>query len=262
MIGRDQVTTEVKGVAAAEISRNLFALQLHFADVLSAKAGLPLSEAITFHTNFHRLFAYGNLSRQAPDPEFLALVDHAIAAPDPATRLDRFVWAYATRPYDPWPSDRFPFGKHFACEAPNAEGVVRIHFRNRVNTDALGPLHVSQISQRRTDLTEMFGHVARTWPQAKTVMGASWLYNTEGYRRLFPKTYADSRTPLLGPRPIHGLSTWGQFLDFRGGVKQPIAEAFHDNLKTLDPKQPWLSFPYQVLTTTAPFEAFRQEYGV
>jgi hypothetical protein len=254
--------TEPKGKAAAEISRGLFNVQLRFADVFSVKAGMPLAEAITWHTNFHRLFAYGNLSKEAPDPEFLALVDRAIAAPDPAARLDRFVAAYADRPHDPWPSDRFPFGKHFACEAPNADGVVRIHFRNRVNDDATGPLHASRIAERRADLTEMFGHVARAWPQARSVMGASWLYNTEGYRRLFPKTFADSRTPLLGPRPIHGLSTWGQFLDFRGAVKPQIAEAFYQNLKTLDPSQPWLSFPYQVLTTTAPFEAFRREYGV
>jgi hypothetical protein len=253
---------EAKGKAAAEISRGLFAVQLHFADVFSARAGIPLAEAITFHTNFHRLFAYGNLSKQGADPEFLALVDRAIAAPDAVTRLDHFVSAYATRPQDPWPSDRFPFGKHFACEAPNAEGIVRIHFRNRVNNDPTGPLHVSRIAERRADLAELFGHVARTWPQSKTVMGASWLYNTEGYRRLFPKAFADSRTPLLGPRPIHGLSTWGQFLDFRGGVKPQIAEQFYANLKTLDASQPWLSFPYQVLTTIAPFEAFRREYGV
>lgn len=251
---------EGKGKDAAEISRGLFGVQLHFADVFSAKAGIPLAETITWHTNLHRLFAYGNLTKQAPDPEFLALVDHAIA--DPATRLDRLMTAYADRPHDPWPSDRHPFGKHFACEAPNAEGIVRIHFRNRVNNDAVGPLHVSQIPQRRADLTEMFVHVARTWPQTKTVNGASWLYNTEGYRRLFPKAYADSHTPLLGPRSIHGLSTWGQFLDFRGYVKPQIVETFYQTLDTLDPEQPWLSFPYQVLTTTAPFEAFKQEYGV
>jgi hypothetical protein len=261
MIGAGPVT-EAKGRDAAEISRGLFDVQLRFADVFSAKAGLPLAEAITFHTNFHRLFAYGNLSKQAPDGEFLNLVDYAIAAPDRPARLDRFVSAYAERPHDPWPSDRFPFGKHFACEAPNADGVVRIHFRNRVNNEATGPLHSSRIVERRADLTEMFGHVARTWPTTKTVMGASWLYNTEGYRRLFPKEYADSRAPLLGPRSIHGLSTWGQFLDFRGAVKPPIAETFCANLKTLDPAQPWLSFPYQVLTTTAPFEAFRREYGL
>jgi hypothetical protein len=254
--------TEAKGLAAAEVSRGFFGVQLDYAGALAAKAGMPLADAIIWHTNFRRLFAYGNLSKMPPAPEFMALVGEVAAIRDPAARLDHLVVAHAARPYDPWPSDRFPFGSHFACEAPNEDGVVRIHFRNRVNSDSVGPLHASNVVRRREELTEMFGHVASRWPETKAVHGASWLYNTEGYRRLFPKMFADLRTPLVGPRPIHGLSTWGQFLDFRGGVKAPIAETFRQNLKSLDPAQAWLSFPYQVLTTTAAFDAFRREYGV
>jgi hypothetical protein len=254
--------TEAKGMAAAEISRGFFGVQMHYADVLSAKAGIPLADAIILHTNFHRIFAYGNLSKMAPDDEFVSLVRDVVTLDDPNARVDLLIAAYADRPRDPWPSDRFPFGAHFACEAPNEAGIVRIHFRNRVNNDSFGPLHASNIAQRRTDLTEMFGFVAQRWPEAKSVNGASWLYNTEGYCRLFPPEYAASRTPLVGPRPIHGLSTWGQFLDFRGYVKPAIVETFKQNLKSLDPTQPWLVFPYQVLATTAPFDAFRRHYSV
>jgi hypothetical protein len=247
MTDADSVTAG-KGIAAAEIARGFFGVQLHYADV--------------FHTNFHRLFAYGNLSKMAPDEAFLSLVRDAAAIGDPDARLDLFVAAFASRPPDPWPPDRFPFGRHFACEAPNEAGAVRIHFRNRYNGDSLGPLHASNLTQRRADLTEMFAFVAKRWPDAKSVNGASWLYNTEGYRRLFPPEFGASRTPLNGPRPIHGLSTWGQFLDFRGHVKPPIVETFKQNLKSLDPAQPWLAFPYQVLATTAPFEAFRRAYDL
>jgi hypothetical protein len=254
--------TGAKGLAAAEISRGFFGVQLDYADALAAKAGMPLADAVIWHTNFHRLFAYGNLSKTAPAGEFVALINEIAAIRDPATRLSHLIAAYAGRPHDPWPTDRFPFGPHFACEAPNEDGVVRIHFRNRVNTDSVGPLHASNIATRRAELTEMFGRVAENWPQTKAVNGASWLYNTEGYRRLFPKAFGDSHTPLVGPRPIHGLSTWGQFLDFRGHVKPPIVETFRQNLKSLDPTQAWLAFPYQVLKTAAPFEAFRREYGV
>jgi hypothetical protein len=189
------------------------------------------------------------------------LVSGAVRLPAPA-RLDALVAAYAQRPYDPWPADRHPFGPHFACEAPNEDGAVRIHFRNRVNTETVGPLDRFNIARRREELTEMFAHVARAWPQTKSVLGGSWLYNTEGYRRLFPTAYTESRKPLEGPRSIHGLSTWGQFVDFRGGVKPQVAETFRRNLATLDPAQPWLAFPYPVLMVSAPFEAFREEYGV
>jgi hypothetical protein len=239
-----------------------FGVQLEYAAALAARADMPLADAIIWHTNFHRLFAYGNLAKMPPDPEFAALAVEVAGIAGPAARLDRLIAAYATRPHDPWPPDRFPFGPHFACEAPNEEGVVRIHFRNRVNTDSVGPLHASNVARRRAELTEMFGHIAGRWPETKAVNGASWLYNTEGYRRLFPRVFADSRTPLAGPRPIHGLSTWGQFLDFRGHVKPPVVEAFRQNLESLDLAQAWLVFPYQVLKTAAPFEAFRREYGV
>jgi len=252
--------THANGLAAAEIARSFFGVQLQYADALSLKAGMPLAEAVTWHTNFHRLFAYGNLAKQPPDPDFLSLIDTALAAP--ATPLDTIIAAYAHRPPDPWPADRFPFGKHFACEAPDADAAVRIHFRNRFNTDATGPLDASNAPQRRAELTGMFRFVANRWPETRAVIGNSWLYNTQAYCRLFPPAYAASRTPLLGPRPTHGLSTWGQFLDFRGALKPDVAEALSRNLETLDVSQPWLSFPYPVLSTTAPFEAFTREYGL
>ena len=250
-----------KGRAVAEIAREFFGVQLHYAGVLAAKAELPLGEAITFHTNFHRLFAYGNLGKMKPDPEFLALVRDVLAL-EPETRLDHLIAAYAKRAADPWSPERFPFGNHFACEAPTDTGVVRIHFRNRFNTEAHGPLHASNIGQRRADLTAMFSFIATRWPDATAINGASWLYNMEAYRRLFPADYGASRTAMTGPRSMHGLSTWGQFLDFRGRAKADVVERFVRGLDALDVTQPWLSFPYQVLATTAPLASFRREYGV
>jgi hypothetical protein len=55
---------EPKGLAVAEIARTFFGVQMHYAGVLGGKLGLPLADAIIFHTNFHRLFAYGNLSKR------------------------------------------------------------------------------------------------------------------------------------------------------------------------------------------------------
>ncbi|HOY76531.1 MAG TPA: hypothetical protein PLN33_01920 [Hyphomonadaceae bacterium] len=251
-----------KGREAAEIARTFFGVQLHYADVLAAKAGIPLTEAITFHTNFHRLFAYGNLSKMPPDPEFTALIARIAAVTNKAARLDSLIDAYALRPPDPWPTDRYSFGDHFAHEAPDATGAVRIHFRNRFNANALGPLHASNLPQRRADLTTMISHIAARWPETTAIIGGSWLYNLEAYRRLFPAEFGASRTPLTGPRPTHGLSTWGQFLDYRGCAKPDIVARFEQTLDAIDITQPWLSFPYQVLSTTAPFTVFRREYSI
>lgn len=251
-----------KGREAAEIARTFFGVQLRYAEVIGARLGLSLAEAITFHTNFHRLFAYGNLSKMPPHSEFVALALAVAAIGDVEARLDHLIDAYAKRPPDPWPADRYPFGDHFAHEAPNADGVVRIHFRNRFNTSEHGPLHSANIPQRRADLTAMVASIAERWPDTKAIVGGSWLYNLEAYRRLFPAEFGASRTPLVGPRPTHGLSTWGQFLDHRGRGKPDVIAQFEQKLDTLDAAQPWLSFPYQVLATTAPFAAFRREFGV
>ncbi|RYY91250.1 MAG: hypothetical protein EON61_27995 [Alphaproteobacteria bacterium] len=253
---------EPKGLALAEIARTFFAVQMRYAGVLGGKLGLPLAEAIIFHTNFHRLFAYGNLSKMPPDPAFVALAAEVAAIGDAEARLDHLIQAYAKRPPDGWPADRFQFGDHFAHEAPNADGAVRIHFRNRFNTHEHGPLHASHVAQRRSELTAMMASIAERWPETKAVIGGSWLYNLEAYRRLFPPEFGSSRAALVGPRPTHGLSTWGQFLDHRGYAKPDIVARFEQTLDTLDVARPWLSFPYQVLSTTAPFTVFRREYSV
>ena len=39
--------------------RDYFALQLHFADVVAAKAALPLTEVVEHYTNFYRRFGFG-----------------------------------------------------------------------------------------------------------------------------------------------------------------------------------------------------------
>ena len=182
----------------------------------------PLAEAITFHTNFHRLFAYGNLAKMPPDPEFVSLVGEVIAIDDRTARLDRLdrclrrapARSVAARPFSLRPALRLrgaERGRRRPHPFPQPRQQVTVSARSTPRTSA---------SAAPTS-PQMFAFVARRWPEAKAVNGASWLYNTEGYRRLFPQEFANSRTPLIGPRPIHGLSTWGQFLDFRGHVKPP-----------------------------------------
>jgi hypothetical protein len=256
-----------KGKAAAEISRGFFDVQLRYVDVLAARTGMPFSEALTYHTNFHRFLGHGHLGKCEPAPEFLALANELAATPDTPARLDRVLAVYADLPMG-WPfvappgtGDRFPFGC-FACEAPDKDGVVHIHFGNRDSDNETGPLHNSKIAARTAELSAMSAFLASTYPDAKEVHGKSWLYNTDAYCRLFPADYAASRTPLEGPRTTHGLSTWGQFMDFRGALKPKVGADFLARLDSLNPREPWKVFPFAVLKTHAPFTSFRQRYGV
>lgn len=244
------------------LSRDYVDLQVHFAERVGEVAGRPLADALLRHTNFHRRMGFGVPGQNPPPAEWLAMVE-GIDALTHKQRVERAHAALAAR------GDasvvllpgRMGFGC-FACEPPDAEGMVRIHFGNRVANGDVGPLHASRIAERREELRAMFSWLAAEYPQAKRVDGGSWLYNLEAYRRLFPPEFAASRDPRNGPPYLHGLSTWGQFIDYRAQVRPDVRDRFLAALPALDMSAPHRIFPYQVLFTTAPFEAFLREYGV
>jgi len=82
------------------------------------------------------------------------------------------------------------------------------------------------------------------------------------YRRLFPAEFVTSCKRPPGERPLHGGSTWGQFVDFRDHVKPGVRDLFLARLHAsdFDAEHAWEAFPYPVLKTSAPFEVFCREY--
>ena len=252
----------MNGRESSELWRGYFALQLRFAEVLAARAELPLPDAITYHTNLHRRFAYGNIARQPPAPQFLALAERLASLPEHSARVDALVCAFAERPVLSAPAGSAEFGC-FRYEPPDAEGRVRLHFSNRDSSDGTSPLHISKVARRRAELKQLVEHLAQHFPQARAIVGTSWLYNTAAYRRLFPSDYVASRAPLPEPS-LHGGSIWGQFLDFRGAVKPAVCATFLKRLASseFDPKRPWTVFGLAPLRTTAPLETFCREYAL
>jgi len=244
------------------VSPDYVDVQLRFAERVAEVSGKPLAEAVLHFTNFHRRLGLGVAAPGKRAPVWNELMAGFDALSHEA-RLKRVIETLS--PAGDGSAmllpGRFGFGC-FACEAPNAEGMVRIHFGNREGREDVGPLHHTRIAARRAELTEMFGWLAREHPGARRVDGGSWLYNLEAYRRLFPAEFGASRDPRNVPPYLHGMSSWGQFIDFRGRIRKDVRDAFIANLPTLDMSAPHRVFPYQVLFTTAPFEAFRRGYGV
>ena len=94
----------------------------------------------------------------------------------------------------------------------------------------MGPPHwrIERRGQRLADLTALFEHVKRTLRQPLQVVGASWLYNLEAYRRLFPIPY------LATAHVIHrfqNMPLWGQFLDRHGEIKENMTRPFLERLE-------------------------------
>jgi len=108
----------------------------------------------------------------------------------------------------------------------------------------------------------MFGFIREAYPHAKSVIGSSWLYNLDAYRRLFPPAYGDSRVVPDGPVRLTGTSTWGQLLDCRGDVKPEIEAVFLARLPELDPAAPWRVLPLRAIKTRADIGEFCAFLGV
>lgn len=97
---------------------------------------------------------------------------------------------------------------------------VRIHFRN-AEVDSHGPLGRDRRPQRRAELTAMFRHLHERVPATATVVGGSWLYNIEAYRRLFPPEFL--ATGRVGANEYPFIALWGQFLDRHGHLRPTTA---------------------------------------
>jgi hypothetical protein len=236
-----------------------FAVQLDFARRLAAGQGIALGEAVSRYTNLRRRFGLPeeDPASAAPWAAYLEGLDAADPAAQAAWTREAFLRSSEER----LPAEQTGFGC-FSCEAPDAEGGVRLHFVNRELDGEVGPLDRRRMPARREELAALFAFVREAYPQAARVLGASWLYNLEAYRRLFPPAYGASRRPRPEPVNLTGTSSWGQLLDRRGGLKPDMAARFAENLAHLEVEAPWRVFPLPCLVTEAPIGLFHQHYGV
>jgi len=243
--------------ASTEPFVDYFGLQLRLAALMADAKGLALREALDLYTNLRRRLGLF----ESDDPNWLAFLDEMEAASSEAERLALTLARHRQAPAVPRPAYQVPFGC-FACEPPNEDGALRIHFMNVDVGAEPGPLSAARRGERLAELAEMFGFIRGEHPAAKQVIGGSWLYNLEAYRRLFPPAYGASRRVPDGPVRLGGTSTWGQMVDHRGLVKPGKHARFLASLETIDVDQPWLAFPLRAMTAAAPIEVFLAFYDV
>jgi hypothetical protein len=226
-----------------------FDLQLLFAGKVARLSGLPFARALLEYTNLYIRFGLGRDFDPAHPTwqEYLAGVD---------ATLDAHEWTY-----------RFYTARSGAPTAPAVEATfgcfsygvlstdrIRLHFLN-TDPDGCSPLGAERRDQRLADLGALFGHVKRTQQEPLQVIGASWLYNLEAYRRLFPPAYVATARVMRGR--FQRMPLWGQFLKRDGRVNEALAEQFRARLREahhlghIDE-----CFPYQVLSVEAPVQTF------
>jgi hypothetical protein len=139
------------------------------------------------------------------------------------------------------------------------ERRIRLHFRN-AETDGHAPLGIARRDRRLAELRALFDHVERTELPSVRVVGASWLYNLEAYRRVFPPSYL-ATAHVLHDR-FQRMPLWGQLLDRTGNVNERMARPFVEALgrqSSMDGLE--RCFPFHVLGVEAPAREFFAFYG-
>lgn len=228
-----------------------FDFQLQFARRLAARFQLPLAEALGAYTTLAKTLGAGNWEQYVAGLEQVA----------EATAWT-YQWYLQHRSPDPQPDDPTYLGQPlFGCfyYLVRDATCIRVHF---VKNDALSlrPLNRERMAARHAELRRMFAHIQVAVPTAQLVMGNSWLYNLDAYRRLYPPRYT-AELPMSDEAEFQFLAFWGQCFDHTWNPKPDVVSGVLQNLEHLtDLTALRWCFPYQILQPQCPITAFYQFY--
>ncbi|MCP5060738.1 MAG: hypothetical protein GY937_28920 [bacterium] len=229
--------------------KSFFELQLQFSRKVASLAGQPLERVLFDYTNLYIRFGLGRELDPA-DPSWQVYLAGLRQSSEPEE------WTYRFYMKKPEVATAPPIEAEFGCfsYALRGDAEIKLHFRN-TDPGHPSPLGIDRLEQRREELRELTRHVRRTHPERTHVIGASWLYNIEAYRRLFPASYLETARPA-GPL-FQRMSLWGQFLDRRGETKDLMTHPFLDRLGQQSSLDGLVDcFPFQVLLVKASIDAF------
>lgn len=244
-----------------QLPREYFGLNLAFAEAAARAAHVPLVDALRRWTNLYLRLGSSDDFR-ADDPAWRDYLAGLSAAADPALNTWQVVQGRGRDEPGPDPSRPGASRGCFRVVLWDRD-QLRLHFEN-ADPACCGPLARQRAHLRRAELTELFAWVRRHLPEARTLVGGSWLYNIDPYCRLFPPDYVATAYPSTGEAELRYLSLWGQFLDHEGRVKRQLSVPFlerlrHPGLACLAEAQACL--PFQVLRLEAPVECFHRHFG-
>ena len=160
------------------------------------------------------------------------------------------------------PETDAPFESPFGCfsYAVWSDNRIRIHFHNADNPPHR-PLSQERKELRLSELRMMFADIRVKAPHATNVVGGSWLYSLEAYRRLFPPEFL--HTAYRGDDDYPFMALWGQFLTWDGRIKNDLAQKFLDCLQQQDDLDGIKGyFPFPVLRLECAVGTFYDFYQI
>ncbi len=237
-----------------QFGRDFFDLNLRFARKVSEVTGRSLQDSLLKYTHLYLAF---RLERDF-NPENPVWQEYLYQISNRADQIEYTYRFYREQiAQRPKPEPEHPFG----CFSYTLwdDHHIRLHFRNATNEP--GVLQKHRVPERISELTEMFQTLKKVVPHASVVIGGSWLYNIEAYRRLFPAKYLD--TAWIGLDDYQFIALWGQFLLSDGSIRPRMAEVFLKRIeKQSTPEGLRFCFPYQVLRVQCSIEEFCDYYRI
>lgn len=236
------------------LSKEFFELNLRFASKVADVTGQPFTAALLNYSHLYLAFGLGR-DFNSENSTWQAYLHELVQETDPAAFTHRFYLERIAERASEAPEHSFGCFSY----ALWSNNRVRLHFRNVTNER--GSLGKKQMPKRLAELKAMFEHLRRQVPVSSTVVGGSWLYNIEPYRRLFPDSYLQSATVATDEHKF--LALWGQFLRFDGSIRRSLADVFLDQIEKQGTLEGLKScFPYPVLRLEAPLEDFCSYYAI
>ena len=235
-------------------AKAFFDLQLRFGHKVALLSGRPLARVLLEYTNLYIRFGLG----RDFDPAHPAWRDY-LAGLQSTSDIREWTYGFYLTRRDAMvgPAVVATFGCF--SYARTGGDRIRLHFQN-AETDGHSPLALERVSRRSAELAALFKHVKQTMCRPGRVVGTSWLYNVEAYRRLFPMSYL--ATARVTARFQH-MPLWGQFLDRSGATKDHMTRQFLERLE----RQAGLDgldrcFPFQALSVDAAAQDFYDFHGI
>jgi len=236
-------------------AKEFFELQVEFARTASRLAGIAFAQALLDYTNLYVRFGLGR-EFDAEHPVWQDYLEGVREQRDVGEWTHLFYGARGARVAPPNVVASFGCFSH----AWLSDTQIRLHFHD-AETDGMSPLSIGRRDRRLAELAALFAHVKATRGSDARVVGASWLYNTEAYRRLFPRAYLSTAHPI--DRRFRHMPLWGQFVNRYGAVRADTAREFRERLgRQTHPNDLSQCFPFQVLSLEAAAGSFYEFYGV
>lgn len=234
--------------------KEYFALELDFAKRVSEIKNEKLEDVLINFTTLYKHFNIPDWDFDSKNPVWQDFIQKFHDAEDKTEAVYSFYLDRLKEEKD---------GPHFGCfsyEYEAKENYIQVHFKNREEAE-IGPLVAQKIDARKKELRDMFTEIKSKYPNVVSVVGFSWLYNLEAYKRLFPPEYTQNPKVVSGWFKTSAL--WGQFIDHKKHLKPDLAEEFRNCIKTKGTIEELEEcFPFRLLEPETDIKNFYNFYGI